>query len=633
MNSTKLSNLIDSISNNLKNSSIAIIGDVCLDQYSFVDSFVSELSAETGLETVSIKSEKYRLGAAGNVAINCKALGIPNVAIYGVVGNDYQAKIIKDLFEKSQIRIEGLITQDEHWQTHVYHKIIDGNKELNRYDLGNFNSLSEETADIILKKLSQSISRYQCVIINEQVMKGLHSEYFIVQLNKFIKIHHNKIIWIADTRHFLGRYEHVIYKFNSIEAARYCSSACIQEQSIIEYGKLLSNQWEMPVIITCGEDGAIVGNGIETHIIDGIDFMKEIDPVGAGDAFLAGTAAALIAGADIYNAAEIGNLTASISILTLFETGHPTLEELKIHSKDPNWRYNAHKVKSAPIYLPESNIEIINPSFSINRPLPKIAIFDHDGTISTLRQGWESVMEQVMFLYIIGDSDISLQRRKEIELKIRELIDCTTGIQTIVQMQYFVKMIQTESLVPFTKILTAEQYKKIYLEKLKETMSDKLAALKRNELGVEDFTIKSSVAFLETLYKNGTKLYMASGTDIEDVKIEAALLGYSNMFENRIFGSVGNVAIDPKKLIMQQIITEIEQLGYMPEECAVFGDGPVEMREGAKHNFATIGILSDEKQRFGTNHAKRPRLILSGADALIPDFSQIYKIYPEVQQT
>lgn len=633
MNNTSLSNLIESISRSIKNSSVAIIGDICLDHYSFIDPLLSEFSVETALETVSIKSEKYRLGGAGNVAVNCRTLGIPQVDIYGVLGNDYQAKIITDLLHENQIGTDGLIIQNDQWQTHVYHKIINDSKELNRYDLGNFNSLSEETAVTIIKKLSDTINKYQCVIINEQVMRGMHTEYFIAQCNDLIKKHHDTIIWIADTRHFLGRYENVIYKFNAIEAATYCSNACDAEQTTEENGRYLSKKWNMPVIITCGEDGAIVGNGIETHIIDGIDFMKEIDPVGAGDAFLAGTAAALIAGADIYNAAEIGNLTASISILTLFETGHPTLEELKIHSKDPNWRYNAHKVKSAPIYLPESNIEIINPSFSINRPLPKIAIFDHDGTISTLRQGWESVMEQVMFLYIIGDSDISLQRRKEIELKIRELIDCTTGIQTIVQMQYFVKMIQTESLVPFTKILTAEQYKKIYLEKLKETMSDKLAALKRNELGVEDFTIKSSVAFLETLYKNGTKLYMASGTDIEDVKIEAALLGYSNMFENRIFGSVGNVAIDPKKLIMQQIITEIEQLGYMPEECAVFGDGPVEMREGAKHNFATIGILSDEKQRFGTNHAKRPRLILSGADALIPDFSQIYKIYPEVQQT
>jgi len=37
--------------------------------------------------------------------------------------------------------------------------------------------------------------------------------------------------------------------------------------------------------------------------------------------------------------------------------------------------------------------------------------------------------------------------------------------------------------------------------------------------------------------------------------------------------------------------------------------------------------LSDEKQRFGVNRAKRARLVLAGADVLIPDFSQIHRIY------
>ncbi len=632
MNNTSLSNLIESISRSIKNSSVAIIGDICLDHYSFIDPLLSEFSVETALETVSIKSEKYRLGGAGNVAVNCRTLGIPQVDIYGVLGNDYQAKIITDLLHENQIGTDGLIIQNDQWQTHVYHKIINDSEELNRYDLGNFNSLSEETAVTIIKKLSDTINQYQCVIINEQVMRGMHTEYFIAQCNDLIKKHHDTIIWIADTRHFLGRYENVIYKFNTIEAATYCSNACDTEQTTEENGRYLSKKWNMPVIITCGENGALVCNGQTTHIINGIDFMEETDTVGAGDAFLAGTAAAIISGTDINNAAEIGNLAAAVSVLTLFETGNPTFEELKIHSQDPCWRHNAHLVKTTPTYLAESTIELINHSFTLNRRLPKLAIFDHDGTISTLRQGWESVMEQVMLQYILGNSEISVQQRKSIELKIKELIDSTTGIQTIIQMQYFVEMVRKENLVPFDKILTAEHYKKIYLEKLKETMKGKLTALRRDELDVEDFTIKASVNFLERLYKNGTRLYMASGTDKDDVNIEAELLGYSKLFGDRIFGSVGNVAVDPKKLVMQQIITEIEPLGYAPEECAVFGDGPVEMREGSNHNFATIGIISDEKQRFGVNQAKRPRLILAGADILVPDFSQMYRIFPEVQQ-
>ncbi|MDC7230676.1 MAG: PfkB family carbohydrate kinase [Sphaerochaetaceae bacterium] len=629
MSDNTLSNRIDSISTNIRNCSVAILGDVCLDQYSFIDSSISEISAETGLKTISIKSEKLRLGGASNVALSCKILGIPKVDIYGVVGNDYQANIIRDKFRNNQIGIEGLITQDKHWNTHVYHKIVQVRKEINRYDLGNFNHPSKKTADIILTKLNENISKYQCVIINEQVMNGIHNEYFISKLNEIIKNNSESIIWIVDTRHLLGRYENVIYKFNKIEAATYCSHICEKEQSTVEYGKLLSTRWKMPVIITCGEDGAIVCTSKSTHIIDGIDFFQEIDPVGAGDAFLAGTAAAILSGEDIKNAAEIGNLTAAVSVLTLFETGHPTLEELKVHSQNLLWRHNAHLAKSFPRYLPETQIEIIDPSFTLGRALPKIAIFDHDGTISTFRQGWESVMQQVMMQYLIGDAEISVQERTNLELKVKDLIDKSTGIQTITQMKYFVEMVNKEGLVPSIEILSAENYKKIYLDELMKTMEHKFKALKNEELNVEDFTIKASVKFLERLYENGTILYMASGTDRDDVRNEANILGYSKLFEGRIFGSVGNDEEDPKKLVMQQIIHDIEKSGYSPEECAVFGDGPVEMREGSKYGFETIGIVSDEKQRFGINPTKRARLILAGAHVLIPDFSQISSIYPE----
>ena len=52
-----------------------------------------------------------------------------------------------------------------------------------------------------------------------------------------------------------------------------------------------------------------------------------------------------------------------------------------------------------------------------------------------------------------------------------------------------------------------------------------------------------------------------------------------------------------------------------------FGDGPVEMREAKKRGLVAVGILSDEKQRYGANLSKRERLILGGANLLIPDFS------------
>jgi beta-phosphoglucomutase-like phosphatase (HAD superfamily) len=130
--------------------------------------------------------------------------------------------------------------------------------------------------------------------------------------------------------------------------------------------------------------------------------------------------------------------------------------------------------------------------------------------------------------------------------------------------------------------------------------------------------MKGSVEFLHFLHERGVTLYLASGTDQADVEREAALLGYASLFEGRIFGSVGRIDADPKKVVISDILSSID---VPPSRCVIFGDGPVEMREGRRQGLLSVGVLSDEVRRYGANMAKRSRLILGGASLLIPDFS------------
>jgi phosphoglycolate phosphatase-like HAD superfamily hydrolase len=92
------------------------------------------------------------------------------------------------------------------------------------------------------------------------------------------------------------------------------------------------------------------------------------------------------------------------------------------------------------------------------------------------------------------------------------------------------------------------------------------------------------------------------------------------MFEGRIFGSVGDVNIESKKLVLERIIREYNLGGH---QFATIGDGPVEMRETRKRGGLCIGVASDEVRRFGWNLAKRARLIRAGAQLIVPDFSQL----------
>ena len=72
-------------------------------------------------------------------------------------------------------------------------------------------------------------------------------------------------------------------------------------------------------------------------------------------------------------------------------------------------------------------------------------------------------------------------------------------------------------------------------------------------------------------------------------------------------------------MVIGKIMTENNLQG---PELAVFGDGPVEMRECVKREGIAIGVASDEIRRHGLNIEKRARLIKAGAHLIISDFSQ-----------
>jgi phosphoglycolate phosphatase-like HAD superfamily hydrolase len=117
---------------------------------------------------------------------------------------------------------------------------------------------------------------------------------------------------------------------------------------------------------------------------------------------------------------------------------------------------------------------------------------------------------------------------------------------------------------------------------------------------------------------------------VADVVAEAKAMGYADLFEGRIFGAVGDVKVEAKKLVLERIMQEHNLRGH---QFAMFGDGPVEMREARKRGGVCIGVASDEVRRFGLNPAKRARLIRAGATLVVPDFSQIDELLGVLQLT
>lgn len=619
-----LSGLLDKC----KDVRVGVIGDFCLDAYLFIDMSAAETSQETMLQTRPVVKQRYELGGAGNVVGNIVAIGCRRIEVFGFAGLDPWGYEMQRLLKDIDVNTDGLLLQDENWATPVYVKPHKDNVETNRLDFGCFNKLSNQAVDRLIQALHNRLDALDVVVVNQQLTRGIHTDYMRSLLGKTIEENPEKT-FVVDCRHFSDAYPGAYLKISDHEAAdkfgiEYPADALVLKEDAQSAAERLFKKIGRPVFVSRGARGVIVQDETGQHQIPGIQVLGKVDTVGAGDSMLAGLSLALATGASTVTAATVGNIVASIAVQKLQQTGTANPMEILGASATPDYNYRPELAEDIRQVRSISGTEFEQVREHLMTEPCTHVIFDHDGTISTLRQGWERIMEPMMIKAILGPSystaDDSLYNM--VGTHVRDFIDKSTGIQTLVQMHSLVKMVREFGCVPEDEILDEHGYKKIYNDELVQLVQSRIAKLKRGELDVQDYTLKNAVDLLQKVSKSGAKLYLASGTDEQDVIAEANALGYADLFEGRIFGAVGDMTKEAKRMVLDRILNEI---GHA-KGLVTFGDGPVEIRETHKRGGFTIGVASDEVRRFGINHAKRSRLIRAGADMILPDFSQLHQL-------
>jgi len=133
--------------------------------------------------------------------------------------------------------------------------------------------------------------------------------------------------------------------------------------------------------------------------------------------------------------------------------------------------------------------------------------------------------------------------------------------------------------------------------------------------------ISGSRALLQALADRGVELTLASGTEIEFVREEAAVLQIDHFFGDRIHGPGDDPRAFTKLAVMQEALSH-HKLGG--DVLLGFGDGVVETENAHFLGGVAIGVASDEVGRSGQPVAwKRTRLIDAGAHVIIPDYSAL----------
>ena len=242
----------------------------------------------------------------------------------------------------------------------------------------------------------------------------------------------------------------------------------------------------------------------------------------------------------------------------------------------------------------------------------RAVLFDFDGTVSTLRCGWEAVMKPLMLEMISGGKPYDEALEKEVEAYISD----STGIQTIHQMKWLATTVHERGNNP-TASDDPWWYKAEYNRRLMENVSTRVARLTAGEVSPCEYLIKGSEEFLQALCERGVRLYVASGTDHPDVCAEAEALGLRKYFTSIAGAPVGEENCSKEKVMAQLLGAE----NLHGDEVAVIGDGKVEIRLGKEAGARTIGLATNERDG-GVDPIKRERLIKAGADIIAGDFTE-----------
>jgi phosphoglycolate phosphatase-like HAD superfamily hydrolase len=256
-------------------------------------------------------------------------------------------------------------------------------------------------------------------------------------------------------------------------------------------------------------------------------------------------------------------------------------------------------------------VEII--SRGVRADATRVALFDFDGTLSTIRSGWMDVMVPMM-VELLAETR-SGESEEELRRVVSEFVYRLTGKQTIYQMIELADQIARRGGTPQDPIV----YKRMYLDRLWTRIQDRVTELRSGACSPDKYLVPGSRALLEALAERGYTMYLASGTDDEYVQDEARLLDVHRYFTG-VHGALDDYKSFSKAILIDRII---QNSGVAGHEFLGFGDGYVEIQNVKQVGGVAVGVATLEPECLAVDDWKRTRLMGVGADVIVPNYVEL----------
>jgi D-beta-D-heptose 7-phosphate kinase/D-beta-D-heptose 1-phosphate adenosyltransferase len=289
---------------------VLVLGDIILDQFIWGD--VERISPEAPVPVVVVRREEYRLGGAGNVAVNIRALGGRPILV-GVISNDPAGEKIQHEMERLTLPNTGLML-DLGRPTIVKTRIIASHQQVCRVDRESLQPMSME----LFKKAHQFIQKYLAkthALLVSDYGKGFINQRLLSNILPMAQ-RAGKIVAVdPKSRSFAMYRPATILTPNKKEAEAASGIPIHDDQSLKQAAEaILAGTKVENLLITRGEEGMSLfrPTGYSRHIPA---FAREVfDVTGAGDTVIATLTLAMCAGANPEEAAILANSAAGIVV-------------------------------------------------------------------------------------------------------------------------------------------------------------------------------------------------------------------------------------------------------------------------------------------------------------------------------
>ena len=299
---------VKSIFHAFRDRSVLVIGDVMLDEY--LVGHVHRISPEAPVPVVDVTDREIRFGGAANVALNIRALDM-NPLIIGVIGEDREGDICRDLFRKYGMKDTGLLALANR-PTTLKTRIIGQTQHIARVDREDKSYLNEEDAVKLIGLVESLIQEADGVIIQDY-NKGVLTET-VIKSTIDLATRNNKLITVDPKFMNFKVYKSVsLFKPNIKETEAALAMHIDDEKSLVSAGEQLMDLLKpQSLLITRGPQGMSLfeQNGNMIHVPT--KARKIADVSGAGDTVISTITASLLGGASFQEAATIANYAAGL---------------------------------------------------------------------------------------------------------------------------------------------------------------------------------------------------------------------------------------------------------------------------------------------------------------------------------